>query len=75
MTPIEKSLIEFARWVIREHRNSMGDVDGGSIQDKLQQLGILVSMPVIEPCGEDCPCAEYGEFPQECLRLAGGVIL
>lgn len=73
MTPIESSLVAFARWVIHEHRSSMCDVGGGDIQDKLDQLGLLVSVRVTEPCGEDCPCAEYGDFPQDCLRLAEGV--
>lgn len=73
MTPIESSLVAFARWVIREHRDSICDVGGGDIQDKLVQLGLLVSVPVTEPCGEACLCAEYGDFPQDCLRLAEGV--
>lgn len=73
MSPIGEKLIDFARWVIAEHREHCGDIDGGSIQDKLEELGLLVSVPVTEPCGENCLCAEYGDFPQECLRLADGI--
>lgn len=75
MTPIESKLIEFARWVIREHRSELGDLDGASIQDELIDLKLLVDVPVTEPCGEQCRCGEYfGEFPTTCLRLAEGVM-
>lgn len=70
---IGEKLIEFARWAIAEHREECADVDGASIQDKLVELGLLVEVPVTEPCGEGCTCAEYGDFPQTCLRLAEGV--
>ena len=76
MMNLESKLIDFARWAITEHRsNTFGDLDGGSIQDKLEELGLLVEVEVSEPCGESCTCVEYGEFPQTCLRLAEGVIL
>ena len=74
MTEQESKLIEFARWAIREHRSSFTDLDGGSIQDKLEALGLLVGVEVAEPCGDNCTCEEYGEFPQRCLRLADGVL-
>lgn len=74
MTPIESKLIEFARWAITEHRSYFGDLDGGDIQDKLEELDLLVSVKVDEPCGENCACVEYGDFPQDCLRLAEGVL-
>jgi hypothetical protein len=38
-----------------------GDVDGGSLQDKALELGLLkqkIPMPR-ESCGEGCTCAEY----------------
>lgn len=73
MTEIESKLIKFARWAIAEHRMECGDLDGASIQDKLVELGLLVAVRVTEPCGEDCRCVEYDEFPQDCLRLADGV--
>lgn len=74
MTDIDKKLIAFARWAIEEHRSELGDLDGGSIQDKLEDMGLLVRVEVKEPCGEHCWCAEYyKEFPAECLRLVDGV--
>ncbi len=75
MTPIEKRLIVFAQWVISELREHLGsDLDGGDAQDKLEELGLLVRVPVDAPCGEYCHCAEYDdEFPTECLRLVDGV--
>lgn len=71
---MESKLIEFARWVIAEHRSSFGDLDEGLIHDKLEQLGLLVEVEMTEPCGESCTCEEYGAFPQTCLRLAEGVM-
>jgi len=76
MTPdIQQKLIEFAQWAICEHHSELGDLDGASLQDKLVELGLLVEVHVTEPCGEDCRCAEWDDFPQECLRLVDGVNL
>lgn len=75
MTRIDEQLLAFARWVIAEHREELGDLDGGSIQDKLIELGLLVGVEVTEPCGELCRCVEYfGEFPATCYRLDAGVL-
>lgn len=61
---------QLGEWVIHEHRAEMGDLDGASIQDKLGELGLLERVPVTEPCGERCSCAEYvDEWPAQCLRL------
>jgi len=60
----------FGLRVLEASRKDMGDVDGGDIQDWALELGVLVQVPVTEPCGENCRCAEYGNFPQECIRLA-----
>jgi hypothetical protein len=74
MMEIETALIAFARWVIEEHRETFADVDGGAIQDKLVELGLIVPIAVNEPCGENCACAEYvDEWPHHCLRLKEGV--
>jgi hypothetical protein len=66
--PLEK----FGRWVLSESRYpEAGDVDGGAIQDKAIELGLLGYVTVAEPCGEHCACAEYfsaDEWPCECLR-------
>lgn len=60
---------EFGRWYFREMRtNGGGDIDGGAAQDKALELGLLQWVTVTEPCGEDCNCMLYGEFPQECLQ-------
>ena len=60
-----KSVMESAK----EHGGA--DVDGGWIQDYATDVGILVAVPVTEPCGEgeNCVCAEYG-FPAECYRYS-----
>ena len=74
MNPIDKKLIDFARWVISEHGHNFTDLDGVSIQDKLIELGILHEVTVTGPCGERCRCAEYwDEWPNQCLRLVDGV--
>lgn len=73
MNEIESKLLKFSRWVIAEHRQECGDLDGASIQEKLEELGLLVAVRVTGPCGEDCRCVEYDEFPQDCLRLIEGV--
>lgn len=66
-------LAEFALWVLEELRgDNMGsDLDGGSAQDKAEALGLLVRVEVTEPCSDEyCSCAEYGDFPQSCLRYS-----
>lgn len=63
-------LVRLAEWCLSEAREyNIGDIDGGSFQDKCEELGVLVTVTVTEPCGENCRCAEYyGEFPVECFR-------
>jgi len=75
MTKIESKLIAFARWAIEAHREDSCDLDGGSIQDKLEELGLLERVRVTKPCGEHCACAEYvgDDFPTDCLRLVDGM--
>lgn len=38
---INDKLIAFAWWAILEHLEHLGDLDGGSIQEKLIELGLL----------------------------------
>ena len=59
-------LAAFGAWCALEFRDSLSDVDGGSAQDTMERLGVLVKRVVAEPCGEGCACAEYGEFPHDC---------
>lgn len=66
MTPLEK----FALAVLEESRDSLADLDGGWLQDKACEIGLLVAVRVDEPCGEECRCAEYGDFPHECFRYS-----
>jgi hypothetical protein len=63
------ALARFGEWCLREARDVFGDLDGGSVQDKAESLGLLAEVTVTEPCGEECTCAEYyGGFPMKCLR-------
>lgn len=59
----------FGRMVLEQSRESFGDVDGGWIQDKAIECGLLQEVPVTASCGDDCRCAEWDDFPQRCLRL------
>jgi hypothetical protein len=68
-----RGLAAFGLAVLEESRCELADLDGGWIQDKAQELGLLMSVPVAEPCGENCHCAEYGDFPQDCLRYSEDV--
>jgi hypothetical protein len=57
-------------WALEETRaeNIGSDLDGGSVQDKAEALGLLQRIEVTEDCGGGCTCVEYGDFPQDCLR-------
>ena len=49
-------------------RKNLGDLEGGWVQDKATELGVLTAVEVTEPCRpENCVCAEYG-FPCLCYR-------
>lgn len=70
MTPkVMEQLASLGLWVLLAQREHQADVCGGDIQDKAKELGLLVQVDVTEPCGEGCVCAEYGAFPQQCLRM------
>lgn len=69
LSPLERLAIE----VLDASRENMTDVDGGWLQDKATDLGILVETRVTEACNEEfCACAEYG-FPSECYRYTDAV--
>lgn len=70
-----EALAKLGAWVLQQSRDDFGDVDGGSIQDKAIELGLLEAIKVSQPCGELCRCAEYDDFPQTCLRLTPLAIL
>jgi hypothetical protein len=63
------ALARFGRWCLEESRIDFTEVDGGSIQDKAESLGLLANVIVMKPCGEECRCIDYyDEFPAQCLR-------
>lgn len=66
-------LAAFGAWCAREFRDSLSDVDGGSAQDAMERLGVIVKRVVTEPCGEGCVCIEYGDFPHECYVFPADV--
>ena len=70
MTDIEKSLARFGKRILLAHReNECCDIDGGTIQEIAEQERLLIKVRVTESCGDDCHCAEWSDFPQDCLRL------
>ena len=68
-----EGIIKFALTVLEESRDNLCDLDGGWLQDKAEQCGLLVRIEVTEPCGENCQCAEYDDFPQQCLCYAESI--
>ena len=62
-------LAAFGAWCAREFRDSLLGVDGGSAQDAMERLGVIVKTEVTEPSGEGCVCAEYGAFPHNCYKF------
>jgi hypothetical protein len=66
----------FAARVLRAHRDDR-HLDDFELQDVAEALGLLHRVEVTAPCGDDCQCEEYGDFPQDCLRLtdAGKALL
>ena len=66
-------LAAFGAWAAREFRDSLADVDGGSAQDAMERLGVIVKRVVTEPCGDACVCAEYGPFPHDCYTFPADV--
>lgn len=67
-------LAAFGAWCAREFRDSLSDVDGGSAQDAMENLGVIVKHEATEPCGAGCMCVEYGEFPHKCFKFPPGVV-
>src|SRR6187399_1900916 len=68
LTASEK-LAAYGSAILAASREEFGDLDGGFLQDKAAELGVLVEIQVTEACAEEgCHCAEYGDFPQNCFR-------
>lgn len=67
-----RSAAMFGLCVLEDARENLGsDVGGDDIQDWAIAHGLLTPVHVTEPCGEDCTCEEWDDFPQECLRYSG----
>jgi len=75
MTDIQRKIYEFGKWCIEEARKFGGDnIDGGDAEEQMVELGILGYVEVTEPCGDVCSCAEWDDFPQECLRFTPEIL-
>lgn len=62
----------FLHWVVDQTFDGH-DVDGGDLQEKLFEFGLLESVVVTEACGEGCFCARDiemygGKFPALCYK-------
>lgn len=64
------ALERFAIAVLAESREELGDIDGGWLQDKAVELGVLVAVEVDGPCADQCRCEEYGDWPMNCYRYS-----
>ena len=68
-----RPLAEYGMAFIEVHREDCGDLDGAWLEDTAQQYGLLHTVIVSEPCGEECRCVEYwlpDQWPVECLRYS-----
>lgn len=63
-------VIRFAMDVLLESRAELADLDGGWLQGKAVEHGLLVEQRMDAPCGDDCRCAEAGSFPAHCYRYS-----
>jgi hypothetical protein len=64
--------VRFAGHVLKAHRNDgyPGDVDGGYLQRRAVECGLVEEHTVSGPCGENCSCAEVlgdDEWPSQCF--------
>ena len=67
-------LAQLGAWVSSESRKWLGGFDGGDIQDKMHELGLIVIVPVTDDnvttvhefCEEAC-------VDEDCLHYADGV--
>lgn len=72
--PVSREAADCAvRLVLAIFDEDRGDIDGGWLQDKAVECGVLIEVQATERCiGPDegnCACAEYGDFPMTCYRL------
>lgn len=57
----------FAQDVMEDWPESSG-IDGGDLQNIAEKHGVLRAETRTEPCGENCMCADHGDFPAMCYR-------
>ncbi len=60
--PEKNCLVPLARlgaWVLAEMRENASDIDGGDVQDKAEEFGVVSPEPAQKPCCENCLCAEF----------------
>lgn len=62
------ALARFGALVLDAHREEIADLDAEWLESTAVECGLLASVEMTERCGEGCLCAEYGDFPQGCLR-------
>ena len=64
------ALAKFGRWVLdMRNESDCADLYGEDIQDKAEKFGLLGEVMANEPCGENCYCETWADFPQPCMRL------
>ena len=62
-------LAKLGKWALdMRSEHDCSDLDGGDIQDKALELGLLVEVTATETCGEGCYCNSWSTFPMKCLR-------
>lgn len=66
---IKDKLAKFGLLCLADHRICSADLDGGWLENKAIECGLLHHVHVTEPCEGDCDCAYWDTFPQDCLRL------
>ncbi len=60
-------LRKFAGKVLNKSCEESIDVSCGDIEDWATQCGLLEQVTMTADCGDDCKCAEWTDFPLECL--------
>lgn len=64
-------LRQYIEMVIRAECWDQESLDGGDLQDRAVEAGILAPVTAAARCGENCACSEYGaDFPATCYRFA-----
>lgn len=64
-----EKLRQFAQAILADWPDSFPDgCIGGQLQESALAAGLLFPVVVQGSCGENCACAEWGEFPQTCYR-------